>query len=436
MKKAMLDIIYSVYHTYKGYILIIPLGKGFYMVRLIPFIGRESEKEYLLNLLKSLEIPTRRLLFVSGPSGIGKSRLVQETIEHINTKSEKYLALYITLSKSYNDTNSALKDIATQLDNFIKTHKRSEKLKSIVSRLKLDVYTPVPFLKFTVSSLKENGPITVFNDLLDKTSEIIAGAGGGLVFIDELQNFLKLTNGWSPWGLFKHLSSIQEYSSRGLVRFILVSSDYMFRKQILEAVPGGNIATLYVGELSRDQALALLMECIEGVTRVDTDKVDMDSIIDVIGGSPSNIISYAAYIREKGSLISALETMLNYIVEDFYTKYTLIGRKFGSEVLDSIKTILQEVVERPIPVIELLSRFDTRVLEAIDWLVSQNILQYGNSRYIGIYRWNNGRETGGEGGLDVVAPSSRLYLYPLCRLVEDRHRVSVCRLHDRLGLLD
>ncbi len=51
------------------------------------FIGRKHELEYLLSISRSVGIPSRELIFVCGPSGIGKTRLALETIDNLEKKN-------------------------------------------------------------------------------------------------------------------------------------------------------------------------------------------------------------------------------------------------------------------------------------------------------------------------------------------------------------
>ncbi len=123
-----------------------------------------------------------------------------------------------------------------------------------------------PFLNIAMNLLyqRQIDPLTSFYNLLEKASEILTEAGGGLIFIDELQNFLDLLGQWNPWGLFKFFTNIQEYNSNGYVKFILISSDFSLRKRVLEKVPGEYIATFYLGEVTRDDTLSLFRYCMRG----------------------------------------------------------------------------------------------------------------------------------------------------------------------------
>ncbi len=381
-----------------------------------PFVGRSYEKKYFLNLLSSLGIPSRRLIFLCGSSGIGKTRLVREVTGYINNCTD-YLSLYISLAKSYMTIDSALNDIANQLDSFVCSHKFSRKLKDIVDSIfkSLRIDLSIPFTSLTLSLRSSgNDAFTIFNNLIEKTSITIANAGGGLIFIDELQNFLELASKWSPWGLFKYLSSIQEYTSNGYIKFILVSSDFLLRKRVLENVSGEYIATFYIGELSREQSLELLSYYIRDVSVVDK---SIEYSIEVIGGSPSNIIAYASSLKETQSPRRALSSIIASLIDDLYTKLDSISRCYGRDVLDEVKEVMEKLVNEPLYLTELPVTLSKRAIDAIDYLVKQNILQYGNSSYIGIYEWNKPEETGGEGGLDIIAPSSRLYLYTMCKVL-------------------
>ena len=107
-------------------------------------------------------------------------------------------------------------------------------------------------------------------------------------------------------------------------------------------------------------------------------------------------------------------SLITRILDDVYSKYQLIVRdkelKNDREKYNLFRGLLYAVTEKPQRVISV----DPDIVVYIDRLVSYNILQYANSQYLGIYQWS--QLSGGEGGLDVIAPSSRPYLYALCEL--------------------
>ena len=77
-----------------------------------PFIGREREKNQLQKLL--IEVPNNRLISVTGPGGVGKTRLVLETVDDIRDSFAD--GVYIIPLASLTSTDQIVSQIAEKLN--------------------------------------------------------------------------------------------------------------------------------------------------------------------------------------------------------------------------------------------------------------------------------------------------------------------------------
>ncbi len=140
---------------------------------------------------------------------------------------------------------------------------------------------------------------------------------------------------------------------------------------------------------------------------------NIDQLIELIGGYPDKIILFINKLSKYRDLGKALNLLIRSLVDDVYTKLNGVRREYGGKY-SSLRELLAGLTESPLEVTELF-HYHGDLIDLVDVFVKCNVLQYGNSEYLGIYRWNK-EVSGGEGGLDVLAPSSRLYLYSLCEL--------------------
>ncbi len=387
----------------------------------VKFVGRRYEVECIVNLYRTIGIPSRELVFICGPSGIGKSRLVKEAVMRLSSLNKH--ALNISLARSYSEVDMVLRDLANQIDSYIEKRKSDRGLIDALKKVFSDIEFSTkltPFIDIVIRRGEAEltlSPMEIFYNAFEKMTELFREYGGALVFIDELQNFLRLQE-WDPWGIFKFFTTLQEYTSNGLVKFILISSDYLFRKRIVERVPGEYITTFYLGDLDRDSALELLDTCVQSfITETSTrDHIAKfyEYVIEFIGGHPALIIQFVQQLAKHHDPRRSLYTLITHILDDVYNKYQLITRdkelRSNRERYRLFRDLLDEITYKPLKAISV----DPDILGYIDRLVSYNILQYANSQYLSIYEWS--MFSGGEGGLDVIAPSSRPYLYALCEL--------------------
>jgi len=394
----------------------------------IPFIGRAYELDYLIRQSTVLGIPSRELLFICGPPGIGKTRLSMETISRL--KDKDILAIYISVG-SYDNYLDSLNNIIKQIDSFIERYSIQDRVinavKKVFSDVKISISPLNPFTQafsIELSRTGRHGVLDLFYRVFEKLSSLFYNMGGGVIFIDELQNILKLASGWSPYGLFKFFSSIQEYLSNGFVKFVLVTSDYLFRKEIVANVPGEHITTFYLGELGFNDTLDFIRCYSEHLVRDQRllkDILDnIDHIAGFIGGFPDKIISFIRKVVLYNSVSKAIDSLVKMVSEDVIAKALSVEQTHNLD----LKVLFTSMTDKPLSIRDLYRGLDRSYQRAIDDLVKYNILQYANSSYLGIYRWNSA--SGGEGGLDVVAPSSRLHLYGICSITGSGS--SVCGL--------
>ncbi len=400
------------------------------------FIGRRYELEYIARQSKILGIPARDLLFMCGPSGIGKTRLSLESVKLL--EQQGIPALHISIG-SYDSFVDAINSITRQIDEYIEEHRVWDKIISAIERvfknIRISVSPLNPFTQMVnveLLSSRDYGILDTLYKVFEKLSDLLYRAGGGLVFIDELQNILRLSSNWSPYGIFKFFSTMQEYRSQGYVRFILVTSDYLFRKEVIANVPGEYITTFYLGEMTYSDTLSLIELYTNRMVRDEklaSDILDKKRFIaDIVGGTPAMIISLIKKAIIYDSVSRAIDTLAKTIVEDTLVKVmsTMQTRRVDA------KQLLTDLTKKPLRVEEVI-----QYNGFIDDLVKYNILQYANSSYLGIYKWNESL-SGGEGGLDVVAPSTRLHLYALCEIMESESSVCVSlrKVYDRVKSID
>jgi len=212
----------------------------------------------------------------------------------------------------------------------------------------------------------------------------------------------------------------------------------LFRKRIVENVPGEYITTFYLGDLDRGSTLKLLDTCVQSFI-TDTSVREYvarfyEDIIESIGGHPALIIQFIQQLAKYRDPARSLLSLITHILDDVYSKYQLIVRdkelKNDREKYNLFRGLLYAVTEKPQRVISV----DPDIVVYIDRLVSYNILQYANSQYLGIYQWS--QLSGGEGGLDVIAPSSRPYLYALCELTKSssKHCIRIRGYLNHIGI--
>ncbi len=374
------------------------------------FIGRKQELLYIINTVSSTEIPSRDILFIYGPRGIGKTRLSIEAA--IKLTKHGMQAIYISMEASGEEPYSILENTAIQIDEAL------AKLSRVKGSRSAEGITDKSFRRYILDLLDQRNYslLDIFYRLLERTSKTVAKQGGGAVFLDEPWEALSKLGEWSPGRLYRFIARLQEYVGKGSLRIIFVSGDPFIRWRFVEEVPSEYITTLYLGEMTRldtEEMIRTLASYLDTPLRIEVEE-NIDNIADIIGGHPDKILLFFSKIARYRSIGRALSVIASSLIEDLLVKLESIRSrvKGGSNYYEFAKNILLELTRSPIKLTAVAS-YEDGMRSIIEDLVRHGILQYGNSRYIGIYTWNE-KESGGEGPLDYLAPASRLHFYALC----------------------
>jgi len=380
-----------------------------YTVSIELFVGRKYELEFLTKYLKPAPAPTRSVGFIVGPSGIGKTALVRKTLSIIE---DNIITLYLPLVRSYRDGLDALKHLASMLSEELSRYKGLlSKFREILLRVIKGFEAKIG--PITIGSIvydRETTPLVVFQDLLEElNNDLLKSDLHAVVVVDELQNML--TGEWSPWSLVKFFSMLQEY---GRLRVVLVSSDYVFVKKIMDRVPSSYIQIFYLGEMSWEDSIELSLE----LTRLYDVVVDRESVeeaIELIGGYPSMIYDLFYQASLYGDFKRELERIRDKALMDVYSALNYL---VSNGIIDyrEVYKLLNELSTNPIYIKDIIGK--PSITRAIEYLVSKNILQYGCRDFLGVYKWNKD-VTGGLCSLELVAPPSRLYLNVLKDIVKE-----------------
>ncbi len=377
------------------------------------FIGRKQEVDLLKKAFKPVNIPTRSLLFIVGPSGIGKTALSKKVLEELR-KESNIITIYIDFGRTYSNLQEALQDLVRGFEKHVLDYKSAfekfmEKLRSMKNKIS-EISTPIVSLR---PFEEQPPPLQFFQDLIDSFVNELSECGYlATIVIDELQNFLRFTN-WSAWGLVKFFMSQQE--KQGNVQFVFTTSDYIFRKRILsDRIPVEYIDTFYLGEMTKEDSIELLEEIMKRASiNKNIEHKMIENIVDQIGGVPAllyNLINYS--VKYEMSINDVLRYFEKRVYEDLVEKLKAIrkstiidhGTYYEDAGWSKVKNYLVKLADSPISISEI----NMDIFSEIDKLVDSNILQYACKEYLGIYKWNK-EKSGGMCYLDVIAPSNRLY---------------------------
>ena len=379
------------------------------MYTVIPFIGRSRELSILVEAIKPHGIPSRSLLFIVGPSGIGKTRLTLESINRLIASGFKIP--YISLTKSYSDVEGALEDFINQANIFIKENMSAYKkvVRELSSVLRtIDLETGLFSIRLGVG---RESTLGLFNDIIYDLSRIVCSKDYGAIVIDELQNLLRLYSSWSPRNLIKSLIDIQEYMCSGRLRFVFITSDFLFRERVLMDNPVEYFVTFYLGEMTYDDTVSLIKEVFNryGVV-LDREDV-IEDIAMVIGGSPM-IIQVLADLAKTRGLTWAIKFLVYNAIEDLRSKVYMATTRYSVDIKLFIEKVVDDIVEEPIDSSDIIRYPELH--SVVKKLIEYNILQYAPRECVGVYKWN--KISGEIAPLTVIAPSTRTYLYALCRI--------------------
>ncbi len=148
---------------------------------------------------------------------------------------------------------------------------------------------------------------------------------------------------------------------------------------------------------------------------VEASRENVEEAIKYIGGCPSIIYDLLYQYSLCRDFDRALESIVDRALVNVYNSlnYIITEKGLGKE---RVFKLIENIVDKPVYIRYILGR--QALVEAIDYLVSKNILQYACREYVGVYKWSSS-STGGLCSLDIVVPSSRLYLNVLKEVVKE-----------------
>lgn len=351
-------------------------------------VGRSCELQRLVRYMKPSEINPKKLVLVYGPSGIGKTTLARAALHEL--EQQGYLAVYISLHGLQGGGLEPLYRIVEGVFRASSLESIPQSLRALVRDVGLGVVAG-KISELTGDRLRRFVDALVKHDIADYYRFVLglaAGAGekGAAIVIDEAQHLIGLDE-QKIRGFIKLVADIQyDLASSGKpVKVTLVTSDYTFGAKLLEHQPSPlYVTSYYLGEMSKPDTYALINE----------NEIEVgEDLLEAIGGHPQLLLT----LREPGP-----EDICD-IYEQAYLR--LMEEASKPEGL----ALLAGLAQAPL---EIAVLGDKR--SAAERLVKSNILQYGCSRHLGIYRWNReekGRCAGG--GIcapTVVAPANRVIL--------------------------
>ncbi len=346
----------------------------------------------------------------------------------LRERSSELNIAYVSLAKEYLCLDNALNDMVSQLNSYIEKQLSIggfilDKIRDIIRHTSIEAGS----ISIDIG-LEKTSPIMKFSEVVSRLAKIICSHGAGAIVFDELQNLLRHTE-WSPWSLIKFFIDLQEYTCSGGLRFVFITSDYLFRERIVLDTPIEYILTYYLGEMCYSDAKTLLKRLVASSgSNIEIESI-IDDILGVIGGSPSKTMLLVDLIGKIG-LRKAIEYMVSTTIEDLYDKLYYLLDKYSLELKVFTDAFVDKIVVEPMETTSLYrdkslrASIINRLYLVIRELIRHNILQYSPREYTGIYKWNR-EKSGGLAPLTMVAPSSRLHLYAFCEL--STIESSVCR---------
>ncbi len=365
------------------------------------FVGRVCELRRLVKYIRpSLESP-KDVVLVYGPSGIGKTRLVLEALKRL--RNEGYGAAYVALQSP--GPVSREKVLEELLRGVVRSLGVAGGLvKRVAAELGLGVLVERVLgagqgLSGLAGLFYKQGVEEYYKFLLRLAAK--SSEKGAVIVIDEAQYLLGLEDK-AIRGFIKLVADIQhELALEDLgAKLVMVTSDYAFGLRAMRSpISPLYIVPFYLGEMTLRDSEALAKEY--GINI---------KLVDIIGGHPQLLLSTHAYGVDK---VCAL-----------YEQAILRLRDIVRENPNTI-ALLYRVAQTPLGADEA-----NNYRELVEKLVQENILQYGDPRYLGIYDWNRECNTGchhgcGGGGIgipSVIAPANRVTRAAILKLLHEPHK--------------
>ena len=376
----------------------------------LQIVGRKTELERLHEI--ATITGTRSILFLTGPSGIGKTTLAQalDRYDDVNL-------VYIPFFDAPRNLRDAVEIIKKSLEKSRYSALRGL-AKTLGEALAKAYIEKTTGLKVDLSLAGTDARKEVY-EILNEIASHAEKIGGvvTVIVLDEAQNLLRglkeTGERWGNviWGFIKGISTIQEKGEH--IRFIIVTSDYFFHEDVFMNAPSLDyIDTFYLGELVKNDAMELYYKLRGSNTTLD--------FLDLLGGKPAQVREVARHPRPRERLCSIVRRFYNAIVQRLASLSGEInGYMDYSGPRGSIGLLLRDIASGPKPIAryyELRNELEREALSILEWLVDNDILQFSCKPYVGVYQWNktctgsHDEDCGGGGlcgGLDSIAASSR-----------------------------
>jgi len=356
-----------------------------------PFVGREGQLQALSDALSATDQGRPAVVLIEGPSGIGKTMLVDRYIERIR-ESRKAVILK---GRCYERESVPFKAIDSLVDTLSRYLRRLPAVQSaeLMPRDVMALAHLFPVLKRVPvveharrrTALPGDGKVLrqrAFAALKELLSRI-ADRNPMVVFVDDLQ--------WGDVDSARLLSDLVTGSEApalllvGAYRSGEAHASPCLRALLSDIQPGGtyDLRTLQLDRLSSPDAIALAEVLLQG-----DGSVDPKSIGDIAGGNPYLVTELVDYVRLRANdgepldLDKALTVRLEKLSDDALTLLQLIavaGRPVSEEVLSlaatfdiNLQSALSELRARKL--IRGVGSRESRAVEAYHDHIRQSVL--------------------------------------------------------------
>jgi len=376
------------------------------------FVGRAVELERLRSAAEPRGL--RSVPVMVGPSGIGKTRLARRLAEAYDRGG--YMPVYVrfnrvvrdkddlawVLRRELEDWRSRLKGILAGLTRKVVKRSLGADAAPAGERIVLGVIRGLLDVDLESLVMGTREPFEVVNGLLASIARRAESEGlHAVVVIDEAQNLVKGIDA-ETWGFIKTLSSLQE-DHPGAFQSLLITSDYSFQRRLYREAPSLDyLETFYLGEMVETDAATLARAASGEQERLQ------GAMLEAVGGHPYHVRSVLGAENPPAVYRRLLRKYRQKVAEVLHVSHSR-----------QLREMLEALLHGPIRVEEYLA---APRAGAADELIRSGVLQFACSDYTGIYQWNQAGDGCSEercgggglcGGLDVVAPSSRVALAAL-----------------------
>ena len=285
----------------------------------IEFIGREHERDWLAEQIQSsLATPHPVVVSISGEAGVGKTRLVNETLAQLDPTAQRTVRI---TCRPYGDVQSVattadLVRVLLDIDPSSSSDHQIASINARVAELAEIAQVPETVLADRLAVLinpstdrptrgapaagaprttSPNNPANVLRPLLVG----VATAAPTLVILDDVH--------WAEPGLFTVLSGLP--ASLGIVPVVIVA---IGRSELIDRYPvlfsgGVDLPALVIEQLPRDDAQDLLHSLVlrHAAGSDDAARLGPDSeenLLEAAGGNPLLLGQLVSYLADRGEL--------------------------------------------------------------------------------------------------------------------------------------